>query len=220
MRKFLLATAASLVAIAAALALVAGNPASSGDAASHRDAPLITEDPTADNTDVYAFVSTENGRSDHVTLIANYIPLEEPGEGPNYYRFSDSALYEIMVDINGDAREDVTYQFDFDTNIGAVTPNTFLYNTGAIGLPPNPSNPSSQYTNLNQPQSYDLTFVRGDHARQPMARKAPERRAHRADPHRTELDRQRVELRRAGERGGPHARLQPEGHSRLRRAAR
>jgi hypothetical protein len=98
-----------------------------------------------------------------VTLIANYIPLEEPGEGPNYYRFSDSALYEIMVDVNGDAREDVTYQLDFDTKIGAVTPNTFLYNTGAIGQPPNPSNPTSQYTNLNQPQSYDLTFVRGNH---------------------------------------------------------
>ena len=106
-------------------------------------------------------MSPESGRSDHVTLIANYIPLEEPGDGPNYFRFSDDVLYEIMVDTNGDAREDVTYQFKFHTNVAALTGNTFLYNTGMIGMPPNPSDPSSQYTNLNQQQSYTVTEVRG-----------------------------------------------------------
>src|SRR3990170_5139452 len=138
MRRLLSVTALGLVTAAAVLSLVAGRPSPFGEAASHRDAPLITEDPTADNTDVYAFVSKEPGRSDWVTLIANYIPLEEPGEGPNYYRFSDDVLYEIMVDVNGDAREDLTYQFDFRTRVGAVTPKTFLYNTGVIRPPADP----------------------------------------------------------------------------------
>jgi hypothetical protein len=147
---------------AAALLMVTVGDDRGGEAASHRDSPLITEDPTADNTDVYAFVSTEPGRQDYVTLIANYIPLEEPGEGPNYYHFSDNVLYEIMVDTDGDADEDLTYQFDFTTKIGSITPNTFLYNTGKIGLPPNPADPRSQYTNWNQPTSYKLTEVKGD----------------------------------------------------------
>ncbi len=142
------------MAAAAMIAVIVGEPSSNSEASSHRDAPLITEDPTADNTDVYAFVSTEPGRQDHVTLISNFIPLEEPGDGPNYYRFSDNVLYEIKVDTNGDAKADLTYQFNFSTQIGAITPNTFLYNTGKIGLPPDPGDPSSQYTNLNQPQSY------------------------------------------------------------------
>jgi len=147
------------MAAAAMLALVVGEPSPNSEASSHRDAPLITEDPTADNTDVYAFVSSEPGRQDHVTLISNFIPLEEPGDGPNYYRFSDNVLYEIKVDTNGDAKADLTYQFDFSTQIGAITPNTFLYNTGKIGLPPDPGDPSSQYTNLNQPQSYVVTEI-------------------------------------------------------------
>ena len=78
---------------AAMIAVIVGEPSPSSEASSHRDAPLITEDPTADNTDVYAFVSTEPGRQDHVTLISNFIPLEEPGDGPNYYLFSDNVLY-------------------------------------------------------------------------------------------------------------------------------
>jgi hypothetical protein len=162
MRKFLLSGALTFMAAAALLMVTVGDTSPFSEAASHRDSPLIREDPTADNTDVYAFTSTEPGRQDYVTLIANYIPLEEPGEGPNYYAFSDNVLYEIMVDTNGDAREDLTYQFDFSTKIGAVSGGTFLYNTGKIGLPPNPADPSSQYTNWNQPTSYNLTEVRGE----------------------------------------------------------
>jgi len=153
------------MAAAAMLALVVGEPSSNSEASSHRDAPLITEDPTADNTDVYAFVSTEPGRQDHVTLISNFIPLEEPGDGPNYYRFSDNVLYEIKVDTNGDAKADLTYQFNFNTKIGAITPNTFLYNTDKIGLPPDPGDPSSQYTNLNQQQSYTVTEINSTNGR-------------------------------------------------------
>jgi len=161
MRRPLFTLALSLMAVAAMLAVVFGDTSEFTDASSHRDAPLITEDPTADNTDVYAFVSTEEGRGEYVTLISNFIPLEEPGEGPNYYHFSDNVLYEIKVDVDGDAEEDLTYQFDFTTKIGAVTPATFLYNTGKIGLPPTPADPASQYTNWNQPTSYTLTEIGG-----------------------------------------------------------
>src|ERR1700685_3593676 len=95
---------------------------------SHREAPEISKDPVADSTDVYAFVSPD--RSDTVTLIANYIPLEEPGGGPNFYEFSDDVLYEIHVDNDGDAQPDITYQFRF-TTVNTV-PTSFLYNVGPI----------------------------------------------------------------------------------------
>jgi len=72
------------------------------EASSHREAPLIALDPYADNTDVYAFVSPD--RANSVTVIANYIPLEEPSGGPNFYRFDDNVLYQIRFDNNGDAR--------------------------------------------------------------------------------------------------------------------
>ena len=97
-------------------------------ASSHREAPLITQDPLADNTDVYAFVSpTQPG---HVTLIANFIPFEAPYGSPNFFKFDDNVLYEIMVDNDGDAVEDVTFQFRFRTETRNT--NTFLYNTGPI----------------------------------------------------------------------------------------
>jgi hypothetical protein len=97
-------------------------------ASSHREAPLISQDPLADNTDLYAFVSPAT--PDKVTILANFIPLEAAYGGPNYYKFDDNVLYEIKVDNNGDAREDVTFQFRFRTEVR--NPNTFLYNTGPI----------------------------------------------------------------------------------------
>ena len=102
---------ALLIAVLAA-ALVRGAGPEKSQASSHREAPLISEDPTADNTDVYAFVSPD--RPDTVTIIANYIPLEEPAGGPNFNQFGDDVLYELNVDNDGDAEEDVTYQFRFD----------------------------------------------------------------------------------------------------------
>ena len=83
---------------------------------SHREAPEISKDPVADSTDVYAFVSPD--RPGTVTLIANYIPLEGPAGGPNFYAFGDDVLYEIHVDNNGDAEPDVTYQFRFSDRAG------------------------------------------------------------------------------------------------------
>ena len=82
---------------------------------SHREAPEISKDPVADSTDVYAFVSPD--APDTVTLIANYIPLQSPAAGPNFFEFGDDVLYEIHVDNNGDGKPDVTFQFRFKTEI-------------------------------------------------------------------------------------------------------
>src|SRR6202020_75157 len=95
---------------------------------SHREAPEISKDPVADSTDVYAFVSPDDPST--VTLIANYLPLEGPAAGPNFYEFGDDVLYEILVDNNGDARPDILFQFQVYPTIG--NEKTFRYNTGPI----------------------------------------------------------------------------------------
>jgi hypothetical protein len=117
-------------------------------ASSHSEAPLISQDPRADNTDLYAFVSPDDPST--VTIIANYIPLEAPASGPNFYSFDDSVLYQIGIDQNGDGRADVGYQFRFETQ--TRNPETFLYNTGPITSLGDPS--------WNRPQTYTLTRVR------------------------------------------------------------
>ena len=114
---------------------------------SHREAPEISKDPVADNTDVYAFVSPD--RPNTVTLIANYVPLQGPAGGPNFYEFGDDVLYEIHIDNDGDAVEDITYQFRFQTQLR--NPNTFLYNTGPITALDSP--------NWNKRQFYSVTKV-------------------------------------------------------------
>ena len=100
---------------------IAGTPVF---ASSHAEAPLISMDRFADNTDVYAFRSSEAGRSGFVTLISNFIPLQESSAGPNYIRFDDTVLYEIKIDNTGDGVEDITYQFQFTTQ--TYNPNTVL----------------------------------------------------------------------------------------------
>ncbi|MDQ1382759.1 MAG: hypothetical protein QOG65_138, partial [Actinomycetota bacterium] len=95
---------------------------------SHREAPEISKDPVADSTDLYAFVSPD--RPDTVTLIANYLPLQGPAAGPNFYEFGDDVLYEIHIDNNGDGKADITFQFDFSTVLQVG--RTFLYNVGPI----------------------------------------------------------------------------------------
>ena len=98
---------------------------------SHREAPEISKDPVADSTDLYAFVSPDN--SGTVTLIANYVPLQQPAGGPNFYEFGDDVLYEIHIDNDNDADSDVTYQFRFYTVLTDTGANDiFLYNTGQI----------------------------------------------------------------------------------------
>jgi hypothetical protein len=95
---------------------------------SHREAPEISKDPVADSTDLYAFVSPD--KPDTVTLIANYVPLQEPAGGPNFYEFGNDVLYQIHIDTTGNAEPDITYQFRFSTEV--TDPSTFLYNTGPI----------------------------------------------------------------------------------------
>jgi Domain of unknown function (DUF4331) len=146
----LLALAGAVVAVVGAAAFVGAAGPSGAGASSHREAPLIADDPAADNTDVYAFVSPDAPNT--VTILANYIPFEDPAGGPNYYRFDPTALYQIHVDNDGDARDDVTYQFRFETTVS--NPNTFLYNTNQVTSPTDPD--------LNVKQTYSVTrIVRG-----------------------------------------------------------
>jgi hypothetical protein len=116
---------------------------------SHREAPEISKDPVADSTDVYAFVSPD--RPDTVTLIANYIPLQKPDGGPNFYEFGDDVLYDIVVSNKNTAATDIIYRFRFTTAIR--NPETFLYNVGPIGSISDP--------NWNRPQYYSVARIQG-----------------------------------------------------------
>lgn len=123
-------------------------------ASSHGEAPLISMDRFADNTDTYAFRSVEAGRQGFVTLIANYIPLQEPSGGPQWFRFDDTVLYEIKIDNTGDGTEDITYQFQFTTQ--TVNPNTVLGQSTV-----NQDGVISSLTDVdyNQQQSYSVMRV-------------------------------------------------------------
>jgi hypothetical protein len=114
--------AVALVAVAVAV-LVRGPAPEASTASSHREAPLISEDPTADNTDLYAFRSNDAPNS--LTIISNWIPAEDPAAGPNYWKFSASARYNVYIDRTGDAKPDITYRFRFFNRKGQF----FLGNT-------------------------------------------------------------------------------------------
>ena len=101
----------------AAIGAVYGLCSLPAHASSHREAPSITTTPKVDAADFYMFNSYEPGRAGFVTLIANFQPFQEPGGGPNYFTMDPDALYEIMVDSNGDALEDVTFQFKFNNTL-------------------------------------------------------------------------------------------------------
>lgn len=118
-------TAATALAAAALAAVPATTPTM---ASSHREAPLISQDPNADITDVYAFVSPDAPTT--VTLSMSVIPFEDPAGGPNYYRLADEVDYQINIDNDGDAIADLTYTVESTTTVSPTT--TFLYNTGAI----------------------------------------------------------------------------------------
>ncbi|MBI4866450.1 MAG: DUF4331 domain-containing protein [Candidatus Wallbacteria bacterium] len=115
-------------------------------ASSHREAPLISQDPLSDNTDVYFF----RVAGDRVCIIANFIPLQFPQSGPNFWKFDDNVLYELKVDNDGDALPDLTYQFRFTTTVG--NGSTFLYNTGVID--------NLTDADWNVKQTYTLTLLR------------------------------------------------------------
>ncbi|MEU4088578.1 DUF4331 domain-containing protein [Streptomyces aureus] len=138
------ALAAGGLAAAGATALTPG----AASASSHREAPLISGTPQYDNTDVYAFVSPD--KPDTTTIVANWIPFEEPAGGPNFYTFADDAQYDIHVDNNGDAQGDLIYRYTFKTH--RKNGNTFLYNTGPVTSLDDPD--------LNITQTYDIDLLR------------------------------------------------------------
>ncbi len=147
-----------IAASLALTALAAGAP--DALASSHREAPLISQYPKVDGTDVYAFKSYEPGRADFVTIIANYIPLQDPFGGPNYFTMDPDGLYEIHIDNNGDGREDLTFQFRFKYNLKNIALNVGgksvaipLINAGPFSEPNAPT--------LNASESYTVNLVRG-----------------------------------------------------------
>nr|WP_223468111.1 DUF4331 domain-containing protein [Massilia soli] len=136
-------------------------PAASAFASSHREAPFITTQPKVDGTDFYMFNSYENGRSAYVTLIANYQPLQDPYGGPNYFKMDPNALYEIHIDNNGDAREDLTFQFRFQNNfkgitlpIGSQNVAIPLTQAGQVSAPNAPA--------LNVNEKFTVNVIRGN----------------------------------------------------------
>jgi hypothetical protein len=148
-------------------------------ASSHREAPNITRMPTVDSTDFYLFSSYEPGRTGMVTLIANYIPLQAPYGGPNYFAMDPAAVYEIHVDSDGDATEDLTFQFRFKNRLGNNNAGIKLP-IGPMGQQQNVAVPlknvapvsATDTSGLNFLESYTLTLVRGERRRgtaQPVA---------------------------------------------------
>ncbi|WP_282701557.1 DUF4331 domain-containing protein [Streptomyces sp. CC219B] len=138
------ALAAGGLAAAGVTALEPGAAAAS----SHREAPLISGTPQYDNTDVYAFVSPD--KPDTTTIVANWIPFEEPAGGPNFFTFAEDAQYDIHIDNNGDAQGDLVFRYTFDTHV--KNEKTFLYNTGPVESLDDPD--------LNITQTYDIELLK------------------------------------------------------------
>src|SRR5580700_1876679 len=152
----------SMLALAlAASALAAGN----AFASSHREAPLITGTPKLDGADFYMFNSYETGRSNFVTFVADYLPLQDAYGGPNYFELETNGVYEIHLDTNGDAMEDITFQFQFFRTpkhialaIGPagsqVTNEIPLVVAGPVG--------SNNIGSLNVAETYKVKMILGD----------------------------------------------------------
>jgi hypothetical protein len=134
--------------------------ASGASASSHREAPYIAGQSKVDATDLYAFRSYEPGRQDFVTILANYMPFQDPQGGPNFYMFDPNALYEIHIDNNGDAVEDLTFQFRFTNtgkdqalSVGGKSTKIPLINSGTIS--------GVNAATLNVRETYTVQLVRG-----------------------------------------------------------
>jgi len=129
-------------------------------ASSHREAPLISQDPTADGTDVYAFTPADDAAS--VTFVANFNPFQFAAGGPNFYRFGDDVKYQIHLDLNGQGTDGLTLSFAFKTNTN--NDQTFLYNVGPMSVQDPTTAPVpaagaqfNHYRNFNRPQVYQVT---------------------------------------------------------------
>lgn len=134
-------------------------------ASSHREAPYISKYPQNDGTDLYAFRSYEPGREDTVTFLANYIPVQAAYGGPNYFPLDENAIYQIHIDTDGDAIENLSFEFDFENalpengittfNINGVEQPAVLRNVGAISAADAPNQPDT----LNYQETYEVTLV-------------------------------------------------------------
>lgn len=133
-------------------------------ASSHREAPAITETPKIDGTDFYMFRSYEPGRGTHVTFIANYQPLQHPYGGPNYFTMDPDAIYEIHVDNDGDAVEDLTFQFDFDNRLVGGTGVTLNIDGKVLSIPLRFAGAVTgpRQATQGEIETYSLTLVEGD----------------------------------------------------------
>ena len=140
MRKFPVLVVALVAALAAGAVAV-----TVGFGSSHREAPLTAIDPTADDTDVYAFKAPD--APDKLTVVANWIPFEDPAGGPNFYRFDDKADYYVNVDNTGDGKYDIRYRFKFRTKVR--NPDSFLYALPGVS--------SISDSKLNVVQTYTIT---------------------------------------------------------------
>ena len=151
------------------IGVLAASVAGGALASSHREAPFISTLPSVDGTDFYMFNSYEQGRAGFVTLIANYIPLQDPQGGPNYFNLDDNALYEISVDNTGSGKANLTFRFRFTTTtqglagpVGSKMVPVPLTNIGPVSA----GNNSAQ----NVSQTYTLTLVKGDRRTGPSSR--------------------------------------------------
>jgi hypothetical protein len=129
------------------------------DAASHREAPLISLDPTADITDFFMFRSYETGNSDKVDLIMNVIPAQEPSSGPNYFLFDPNVLYAFNLDNDMDGRaDDVSIEFRFSTEIRGTVDQFGLF-LGYVAIPPITKLDGPGSEGLGLRQRYTVTMV-------------------------------------------------------------
>ena len=153
-QRYAIALPAAAVALAAGLA----------KASSHREAPYVTEHPKVDATDFYMFTSYETGRQDYVTLVANYLPLQDPYGGPNYFTLDPNASYHIHIDNDGDSVEDLTFVFRFEnrtSNLSLQVGNPGQEKKVAVPLKNiGPITPADS-SNLNEKENYGLWVVNG-----------------------------------------------------------
>jgi hypothetical protein len=152
--------------VKAAVALAAASLPLLSFASSHREAPTIAGLPRVDGTDLYMFRSYEATRQGYVTIIANYIPLQDPGGGPNFYQLDPNALYVINIDNQGQAQANISFQFKFsnsDKGFTLPTPNTGvaipLINDGVV---------DKTGTHLNVQASYTLSVSRNGGSAAPV----------------------------------------------------
>jgi hypothetical protein len=157
MRKLLYSTIAGL----AVLALVLGLAPIGTQAASHREAPLISQDPAADITDFFMFRSYETGKDDNIVLIMDVIPAEEPSAGPNYYNFDTNVLYTFNIDNNKDGKaDDIRFEFQFKTEIRGVIKDLGLF-LSYVALPPITALDGAGSEGLGLRQTYTVTMLKG-----------------------------------------------------------